>query len=116
MQLIQNYSQDKKLTLDPKKLEEIITREDRMDKFVHLLSYLSQVGVDTPLSTVHWVLAANRLIKLGEKVRVSPESSIRWMLGMKKMGLPLSVFNAGKDITEKVSSVVKSNLCKEKFK
>lgn len=104
--LIQNHSKlllGKKILMNRNDLAEVLQKTDRMDVFVRLLSAMSRSGFDVPLSTVHWVLAANRLIKLGEKVRLSPESSIKWMLGMRKLGLPLSTFNAVKSVTEKVA-------------
>lgn len=103
--LIQKYSlllQNKKVYLDKSKLESALNKGERMDVFVHTLSVLSRSGLEVPLATVHWVLAANRLIKLGEKVRLSPESSIKWMLGMRKIGLPLSAFNAAKAVSDNV--------------
>ncbi len=109
MGLIQKYSmamQNKKIDLKSADFVSALNRSDRMDVFVHLLSSVSRAGFDVPLSTVHWVLAANRLIKLGEKVRLSPESSIKWLLGLRKVGLPLVTFNAGKAIADKIKGVL----------
>jgi hypothetical protein len=103
--LIQKYATlflKKKISLNKTELTDLLARGDRMDVFVHLLSTLSRSGFEVPLPTVHWVLAANRLIKLGEKVHLSPESSIKWMLGMRKLNLPLGAFNAAKDMADKV--------------
>jgi|GEM_PF-2104808 Zn-dependent protease with chaperone function len=99
--------QNKKIKLDQKELAEILQRPDRMDRFVHLLSLFNRSGFEAPLSSVHWVLAANRLIKLGEKINVSAESSFKWMLGMRKVGLPLTAYNAGKTAADKVSDFAK---------
>lgn len=96
-----NFGTDKVL-LSLGDLEDVFARKDRMDKFVHLLATISNAGFEVPLATVHWVLGANRLIKLGEKVRLPAESSIKWMLGMRRVGLPLSAYNAGKSICEKL--------------
>ncbi len=87
-------------------IAEALEKADRMDVFVHLPSAISRSEFEVPLSTVHWVLAANRLIKLGEKVRLSPESSIKWMLGMRKLGLPLSSFNAVKSTSDRVKVII----------
>ncbi|MFC1610382.1 hypothetical protein ACFL6C_05445 [Myxococcota bacterium] len=54
--------------LEPDKLDEILARDDRMDKFIHLLSYLRRSGNKVPLPTVHWILAINRQVRLGEKI------------------------------------------------
>lgn len=108
-QLIQKHAltlQNKTVTLDKKDLALILKRGDRMDVFVHFLSLLNRSGIEVPLSTVHWVLAANRLIKLGEKIGVPAEASFRWMLTMKKVGLPLTAYNATKSMGDKARELV----------
>ena len=125
IELVQKYYNKPNLNLNKRELTKILKSDDHMDVFIHLLSFLGRANVDVPLSTVHWVLAANRLIKLGEKIRISPEASIKWMLVMKKIGLPLTAFNAGKDIKDTFDNHVSSavhkieselNSCREHFK
>ncbi|MGZ3748461.1 MAG: hypothetical protein ACXWRE_13815, partial [Pseudobdellovibrionaceae bacterium] len=108
--IVQKYSQsiqNRKVKLNRDELAKILKSDERMDIFVHLLAQLQRAGFEVPLPTVHWVLAANRLVKLGEKVRLSPESSLKWLIGMRKVGLPLAVFNAGKDLEEKAIQEMK---------
>lgn len=54
--------------LDQKKLEEIFNSKDTMDRFIKLVSHLNSRGLKVPLSTVHFILSVNRLVKLGLKV------------------------------------------------
>jgi hypothetical protein len=103
--IVQKYSQafqNRKAKLNRTELANILKSNDRMDVFVHLLAQLQKAGFEVPLPTVHWVLAANRLVKLGEKVRLSPETSLKWLIGMRKVGVPLAGFNAAKALKAKV--------------
>lgn len=72
---------------------DVLSRTDRMDRFVRLVSGLSQRGVQVPLSSVHWVLAVNRAIKLGHKIDVPMEAAYRNMLLTTKVGLSLQTYN-----------------------
>jgi hypothetical protein len=79
---------------------EVFSKADRMDRFVRLVSLLNRHGFKLPLSTVHWVLAANRLIKLGEKIDVPAEATFRNLVISRKLGVPLSIYNAGAKLAE----------------
>lgn len=83
----------KNLKLDRAKLREILSRTERMDKFVHLTSLLERSGFKVPLSSVHWVLGANRLIVLGKKTGLSVETMFRNLLLMKKAGFETGTYN-----------------------
>lgn len=105
---IERYSQQiqkKRIVLSREKVKKIFQKTDRMDIFVHLLSHISESGFDVPLASIHWVLGANRLIKLGEKIGHSPESSLRWLLGFRKFGLPTAIFNWGEDVADVVERI-----------
>ncbi len=69
-----------------------------MDTFVHLISWLDRSGYQLPLSCVHWVLAANRAIILGEKVGIKTEAHFRDLVAMRKAGLPLGAANAAQPV------------------
>lgn len=72
---------------------DILSRTDRMDRFVRLASGLNQRGYKLPLSSVHWVLAANRAAKLGAKVGIPIERSYRNLLLADKVGISLGTYN-----------------------
>lgn len=91
----------KDIYLDSEEVRKILAKKDKMEVFVHLFSYLERQGFEAPLSVVHWLLGANRLSKLGQKVHVPIESSFAWLIGMRKIGLSLSAFNGGKKFLEK---------------
>lgn len=74
-------------------LTEVLSRPDRMDRFVRLASGLHQRGYEVPLSSIHWVLAVNRIVKLGEKIGVPMEKSYRNLLLTTKVGLSLRTYN-----------------------
>jgi hypothetical protein len=86
------------------KVKKMFLKKDRMDIFVHFLSLLEQSDHDVPLAAVHWVLAANRLIKLGDKVGVNQEQAFEWLVGARKLGVPLTAINAGFASVEKFRS------------
>ncbi|MEN0057768.1 MAG: M48 family metalloprotease [Bdellovibrio sp.] len=74
-------------------LSEVLERTDRMDRFVRLASGLNKRGYQIPLSSIHWVLAVNRAIKLGQKIGVPMEAAYRNLLLTTKVGLSLQTYN-----------------------
>lgn len=109
-ELIKKYAKvlgNKDIQIDLAQLDKTLKSGDRMDVFIHLIADVHNAGYDIPLSTVHWVLATNRMIILGEKIRMSPETSLKWIIGMRKLGLPLGVYNAGRDVKETVQNIIK---------
>ena len=84
-------------------LAPLLKRKDRMDRFIHLLSLVSQKGADVPISAVHWVLGLNRQLALGRKLGQSVQSQVRNIVITHKIGLPLGVYNTAHAIKEKVS-------------
>lgn len=93
------------LSLKAEDLNSIMERKKVMDRFVHLLSLLARNGADVPISTVHWVLALNRQMVLGEKLDQSIKLQLAGMVLNHKVGLPLGVFNAVQAANEKVWNV-----------
>ena len=91
-----------KVSID--RMNEVLKKPERMDRFVHLLSELDRAGFDVPLSTIHWVLSANRLIILGEKSGVNIEKSFGHLLVSRKLGLPLEAYNTVRNLKEKIRS------------
>ncbi|MBX3168464.1 MAG: hypothetical protein KF760_13685 [Candidatus Eremiobacteraeota bacterium] len=94
---------EKGLSLDD--LKPVMTRPKVMDKFIHLLSLLARNGADVPISTVHWVLAMNRQLVLGEKLDQSIKGQLVGMVVNHKLGLPLGVFNTVYAANEKVKDL-----------
>lgn len=72
----------------------------KMDSFIRLLAAISQKGGKVPLSTVHWVLALNRQMVLGDKLDQGIKLELVGMVGAHKLGLPLTAYNAVHDTTE----------------
>lgn len=72
----------------------------KMDSFIRLLATISQKGGKVPLSTVHWVLALNRQMVLGDKLHQGIKLELVGMVGSHKLGLPLTAYNAVHDTTE----------------
>ena len=93
---------DKGLVLED--LKPVMARPKVMDKFIHLLSLLARKGADVPISTVHWVLAMNRQLVLGEKLDQSIKGQLVGMVVNHKLGLPLGVFNTVYAVQEKVKN------------
>ena len=91
-------------------MSRVLEKSDRMDRFVRLTSLLSRKGFELPLSTVHWVLAANRAIKLGDKIGVPYEKTFRNIAITQKLGIPLSVYNIGENITKKYNEARKRSI------
>ena len=85
-------------------LKPVMARPKVMDKFIHLLSLLARNGADVPISTVHWVLAMNRQLVLGEKLDQSIKGQLVGMVVNHKLGLPLGVFNTVYTVNEKVKN------------
>lgn len=73
-----------------------------MDVFIRLLALVSGKGGKIPLSTVHWVLAMNRQLVLGEKVDQSIKAQLVGMVVNHRLGLGLGAFNAVQASIEKV--------------
>lgn len=94
------------VVLDLRELSKILSKNDRMDIFVHLISFVGRSGYEIPLSTIHWVLAANRLIKLGEKVGYPIEKQFRNLVITHKVGLSTNFYNAAKLAWDKVEGLL----------
>jgi hypothetical protein len=88
--------------LTPEDLKPVWKCKKKMDMFVHLLSVLASKGADVPLSTIHWVLALNRQLVLGDKLHQSIKAQMVGMVLTHKMGMPLRVFNTVYAVNEKV--------------
>lgn len=71
-----------------------------MDRFIRLLAAISQKGGKVPLATVHWVLALNRQVSLGDKLDQGIKLEVAGMVANHKLGLPLSAYNLVHDTTE----------------
>ncbi|MBT9586715.1 hypothetical protein IV102_25455 [bacterium] len=84
-------------------MRSVLDRKERMDRFIHMLSLVSQKGADVPISSVHWVLGLNRQLALGKKLGQSVQSQVRNMVITHKVGLPLGVYNTAHAIKEKVT-------------
>lgn len=84
-------------------LRPLLKRPDRMDRFIHLLSMVSQKGAEVPISAVHWVLGLNRQLALGKKLNQSVQSQVRNIVLTHKVGLPLGVYNTCHALREKVT-------------
>ena len=69
----------------------------KMDCFIRLLAAISQKGGKVPLSTVHWVLALNRQIVLGDKVGQGVKIQVGGMVANHKLGMPLTTYNLAHD-------------------
>lgn len=88
-------------------LSEVLQRTDRMDRFVRLVSGLNQQGYQVPLSSIHWVLAVNRAIKLGKKIGVPMEASYRNLLLTTKVGLSLQTYNRAASLVRSLPAAQK---------
>lgn len=97
---------EKGITLED--LKPVMARPKVMDKFIHLLSLLARNGADVPISTVHWVLAMNRQLVLGEKLDQSIKGQLVGMVVNHKLGLPLGVFNTVYAANEKVKHMAQT--------
>lgn len=73
-----------------------------MDVFIRLLALVSEKGGKVPLSTVHWVLAMNRQLVLGEKVGQPIKAQLVGMAINSRLGLGLGAFNAAQASLERV--------------
>ncbi|MFN8606369.1 MAG: hypothetical protein U0931_02480 [Vulcanimicrobiota bacterium] len=97
---------EKGITLED--LKPVMARPKVMDKFIHLLSLLARKGAEVPISTVHWVLAMNRQLVLGEKLDQSIKGQLVGMVVNHKLGLPLGVFNTVYAAHEKVQHMAQA--------
>lgn len=77
----------------PEDIQKILDRKDRMDRFIQLIALLDRSKMALPLSTVHWVLAVNRQIKLGEKISINNQSIFKHLVMADKLGIPTGVYN-----------------------
>lgn len=73
-----------------------------MDVFIRLLALVAGKGGKIPLSTVHWVLAMNRQLVLGEKVGQPIKNQLVGMAINSRLGLGLGAFNTAQATIEKV--------------
>ncbi len=55
---------------------EVIAFNEPMERFVHLISLVGQKNKFIPISSLHWVLAMNRLHQLSQKIDVSLKTKI----------------------------------------
>ncbi len=74
-------------------IKEILAHGERMDIFVHLISMMETQGMSLPLSSIHWILAANRLMILSQRIHHPVDLEMKLYLGSRKVGVPQSVFN-----------------------
>jgi hypothetical protein len=79
--------------IDPERLKSALAGKDRMDVFVRVLALLETSGFSVPLSGVHWVLSANRIIGLGQKIGMPMTKRIGSFLLAKRVGVKLETFN-----------------------
>ncbi len=92
-------------------------KNDKMARFVRLASGLNQRGFQVPLSSIHWVLAVNRAVKLGKKIGVPLEASYRNLLLTTKVGLSLKTYNRAAGIIRPLpaSQKISAPLCSQIF-
>ena len=88
--------------MKPEDMKDILSRKERMDCFIHLLSLISRKGADVPISSVHWVLGLNRQLALGKKLGQSIQGQVRNIVLTHKVGLPLGVYNTFHALGDKV--------------
>lgn len=95
----------------------VLVKNDKMDRFVRLASGLNQRGFQVPLSSIHWVLAVNRAVKLGKKIGVPLEASYRNLLLTTKVGLSLKTYNRAAGIIRPLpaSQKISAPLCSQIF-
>jgi len=89
VKLLQKY--DPQMTIGT--LQPLLESDERMDIFVHLLSKLNEQGTKVPISVVHWVMAMNRQLALGEKTGQNTQGVVRNLLLVKKLGGSLKTYN-----------------------
>lgn len=58
-----------------------------------LIAEMSLKGYDMPIAVVHWVMAANRQISLGEKIGISNEKVFKYLIMSRKRGFGQKGFN-----------------------
>ncbi len=97
--------------LDREKLKQIFSGLDPMDRFVKLISYLNKSGFKVPLSSIHFVLSVNRLIKLGQKVG----KVANYQIGLRLYANHFrnSANKIKKDLVESVRKLVFRNSCQQ---
>jgi len=78
------------------------TGSDRMDVFIRLLSDANVNGYKIPISEIHWVLAVNRQIVLGEKIGIDNAAVFRNLIITRKLGLSEDVFLGARSATRAV--------------
>ncbi|MBS2040797.1 hypothetical protein JST97_37770 [bacterium] len=88
--------------MQPDDLRDILSRKERMDCFIHLLSLVSRKGAEVPISSVHWVLGLNRQLALGKKLGQSVQGQVRNIVINHKLGLPLGVYNTAHALKDKL--------------
>ncbi|MEW6277025.1 MAG: M48 family metalloprotease [Candidatus Eremiobacterota bacterium] len=89
LELLRSYAPDLKM----EELAPLLERSDRMDIFVHLLSLLNRRGARVPIAAVHWVLAINRQLALGENIGVPNDRMVRNLLLTERLGGSLKTYN-----------------------
>lgn len=81
-------------SLSSTEIGEIISRKDRMDRFVYILGITATRGWDIPLATINWIMGMNRMIQLGHNVGVNIENEIHDVLATLKYGGSLEIYHA----------------------
>lgn len=61
-------------------LVDLLQSTERMDIFIKLLSKLNQNKMSVPIASVHWILAVNRQIALGEKIGIDNMSAFKKLI------------------------------------
>ena len=79
--------------IEQSELKRILSSGERMDSFVKLLSLIDAGGAKVPISTVHWVLAMNRQIVLGDQIGLKTTAKVRNLLLTKKITGGTTIYN-----------------------
>lgn len=87
-------------------LAPILARSDRMDVFIHLLSLLNRSGHKVPIATVHWVMAMDRQMALGQKIDVPNEPMVRNLVMVSRFGGGFTQYNHAHLLKERASHAV----------
>jgi hypothetical protein len=89
--------------VDAREMKKILgSSGERMDRFVKLISEMNLRGYEVPIAGVHWVMAANRQIALGEKIGVRNEAIFKHLALSQKLGLGQKAFNQAHLLIRKV--------------
>jgi len=76
-----------------KDLELVLNSNDRRNVFMKTQALLADRGYDLPMAVVNWVEAIDRQVRLGGLAGIDYEPKLRMLIGMRKLGLRISIFN-----------------------